>query len=324
MKKLYLNGNYLVSYDDRCSGSRVYTALRRNEDFIPDFPDSIDLKITNKCNNNCAYCHENSNANGKSFNLERTIAALSDLPKHTEVAIGGGNILECFDDFLKLCYHFSEKGIFPRVTINYRDLEKFLTLYQKIDFGLIKNLVVGISIETYEEYLNSISLIRFSNINHFCTDFVFHIIVGIFPYNCLENIVNDTKSDIFNRFKILILGFKQFGRAKDMEIKDLDNWRSSISKLFYNRRCKRFNHFSREETIIGFDNLAVEQLNIKDLLLASEWNSYYMGQDFSHTMYVDAVNEEFAPTSRSPYNERCSWDSISILDYFKKNRKSWS
>ena len=70
--------------------------------------------------------------------------------------------------------------------------------------------------------------------------------------------------------------------------------------------------------------MAVEQLNIKDLLLETEWNSYYMGQDFSHTMYVDAVNEEFAPTSRSPYSERCSWDSINILDYFKKNRKSWS
>ena len=40
MKKLYLNGNYLVSFDDRYSGSRTYTALRRNEDFIPDFPDS--------------------------------------------------------------------------------------------------------------------------------------------------------------------------------------------------------------------------------------------------------------------------------------------
>lgn len=327
MKKLYLNGNYLVSFNDRYSGSRTYTALRRNEDFIPDFPDSIDLKITNKCSNNCPYCHENSHPSGKNFNLDRTIKALDILPKYVEVAIGGGNILECFDDFLKLCYYFSEKEIYPRVTINYRDLDKFLTLlYQNIENNKnnkgMGNLSIGISIESYEEYLNSVNIINNHVYNIFATDFVFHIIVGIFPYKDLENLLMNAKSNnIFNRFKILVLGFKQFGRAKNIEINNLDEWRKTMSELFYN---KRLNYTSAENIIIGFDNLAIEQLNIKDLLLNKEWSLYYMGQDFSHTMYVDAVKEEFAPTSRSPHNERCSWDSTNILDYFKKNRKSWS
>lgn len=319
MKKLYINGNYLVSYEDQHPGSRIYTALRRNEDFVPSFPDSIDLKITNKCNNGCAYCHENSNSSGKNFNLDRTLSILSDLPEHTEVAIGGGNILECYDDFLKLCYYLSDKGIYPRVTVNYRDLDKFLELLQKGDYiKLSSKLAIGVSIENYEEYLDCVKSIQ-SKASFM--DFVFHIIVGVFPYEELEKIIKNAKSILFNNLKILVLGFKQFGRAKDMKIRDLDEWRKTISSLFYSKRIKSI---CIDDIIIGFDNLAIEQLNIKDLLLSSEWDSYFMGQDFSHTMYIDAVNEEFAPTSRSPYEERCSWDSINLLDFFNKNKKSWN
>lgn len=321
MKKLYINGNYLVSYDTRHPGSRVYTALRRNEDFVPSFPDSIDLKITNKCNNGCAYCHENSNPSGKSFNLERTLSVLSELPEHTEVAIGGGNIIECYDDFLKLCYYLSGKGIYPRVTINCRDLDKFIELYQNVeDTKSITGLAIGVSVESYEEYMYCVKSIQSSScMPHM--DFVFHIIVGIFPYNDLEKTIKNVRTSLFNQFKVLVLGFKQFGRAKDMEIKDLDNWRKTISNLFYSKRVKMD---CVDDVTIGFDNLAIEQLNIRDLLLSSEWETYFMGQDFSHTMYIDAVNEEFAPTSRSPYEERSSWNSISLLEFFNKHKKSWN
>ena len=40
-----------------------------DDDFIPIFPESIDIKITNYCENNCPMCHESSNINGTHANL---------------------------------------------------------------------------------------------------------------------------------------------------------------------------------------------------------------------------------------------------------------
>ena len=67
--------------------------------------------------------------------------------------------------------------------------------------------------------------------------------------------------------------------------------------------------------IIAFDNLALEQLDIKSALTDSEWNTFYLGDECSHSMYIDAVEGKFARTSRS--EDRVSWDSIRLLDYFK-------
>ena len=56
----YQNGNYTVSlYDDG-------TKVRENDlDFFDaDFPESMDLKITNRCNMNCPMCHEDSKCDG--------------------------------------------------------------------------------------------------------------------------------------------------------------------------------------------------------------------------------------------------------------------
>jgi hypothetical protein len=69
---------------------------------------------------------------------------------------------------------------------------------------------------------------------------------------------------------------------------------------------------------ISFDNLAIEQLKVKRLFTYEGWNKFYMGDDFCFTMYIDAVNQQYAPTSRS--NERESFADYSLLDYFKTKK----
>ena len=65
---------------------------------------------------------------------------------------------------------------------------------------------------------------------------------------------------------------------------------------------------------IGFDNLAIEQLRIKEFLPEDEWENLYMGDEGQHSMYIDAVRGEFARTSRS--EERTSWDDVGLIDFF--------
>ena len=65
---------------------------------------------------------------------------------------------------------------------------------------------------------------------------------------------------------------------------------------------------------MSFDNLAIEQLNVKKLFTIEGWEKFYMGDDFCFTMYIDAVKQEYAPTSRSL--NRKSFNEISLINYF--------
>jgi len=65
---------------------------------------------------------------------------------------------------------------------------------------------------------------------------------------------------------------------------------------------------------LSFDNLAIEQLNVKRLFTVEGWERFYMGDDFCFTMYIDAVKQEFAPTSRSA--SRTPFNKCSLIKYF--------
>ena len=52
--------------------------------------------------------------------------------------------------------------------------------------------------------------------------------------------------------------------------------------------------------VVSFDNLAIKQLDVKNILTDNEWQEFYQGDDGTMTMYVDGVKQQFAMTSTSP------------------------
>lgn len=68
---------------------------------------------------------------------------------------------------------------------------------------------------------------------------------------------------------------------------------------------------------MSFDNLAIQQLQIERLLTKDAWSRLYMGDDFEYTMYIDAVNQVYAPSSTS--QDRTPFD-IGLLGYFNNNK----
>ena len=109
--------------------------------------------------------------------------------------------------------------------------------------------------------------------------------------------------------KILVLGYKKFGRGIDFYDDKIDEeikrWYMYLPK--YIGKC-----------LISFDNLAIEQLNMKRLFTDEGWNKFYMSDDFTFSMYIDAVKQEYASTSRS--SERTSWGDYPLIEYFQKFR----
>lgn len=302
----YFNGNYFVGLHN--NGTKIYRALRKDEPTLKaEFPDSIDLKITNKCDIGCPYCHESSTIFGKSFNLEKTIKILNTLPKvGIEIAVGGGDIFEIWDDTKNLLNWLKQNRFFSRVTVNFKSIERFGENTKELWYHTD---AVGVSLDS------NIAEIELKKIetNVFNSRTVYHVIVGINPIEQIKSLLDS----VYN-LSILVLGYKNWGRGKNFTIKQelLEDWKNKFKQLLLEKRQSTRNS---KKSSISFDNLAIEQLDLRGCILEQDWITSYMGDDFTHSMYIDAVEEVYSPTSRDPF--RVSWNDMTLLDFFKTYRK---
>lgn len=290
----YKNGNTNVVILEDGTKIRSYKGVPS-----PIHPESIDCKLTNYCDLGCAFCHENSTTEGKHADLEKLKEILDPLPKGIELALGGGNPLDHPDilDFLMWC---KSKGFIANMTINQGHLEKFYwDIVHLITEELIKG--VGISITskdyTYIEKLKGLT-------DHI----VYHLIIGIHKPTIIDEL---NELGVSNKF--LLLGYKTFGRGvkyfNPRVTKTIEYWNDEI-----------MTEIAKSKGVISFDNLALEQLNLQNKVSKEIWEESYMGDDFTFTMYIDAVNQEYAPTSRSPKKERKSFNDFKLFNYFKEHK----
>ena len=263
---LYQNGNYLVKlYSD---GTKIKQTGADN--FIAEFPDSIDLKITNYCDKNCPMCHEGSSTLGEHAQLDAEF--LATLKRGTELAIGGGNPLSHpqLEQFLE---RMSSQGIICNLTVN----EKHLLQNKERISHLIRNKLIyglGISMQSYNEQAVSFAKCY--------PNAVIHLINGVFT---------DYDKIADKGLKILILGYKKFGRGNAYFSPEIEK-QIAITK-------KKIPSLFGKFRLISFDNLALEQLEVKELIGTKEYENMYMGDDGEGSMYIDLVAESFARGSTS-------------------------
>lgn len=264
----YKNGNYNVEmYSD---GTKV--RYSSDNEFNAVFPENIDLKITNYCDAGCAFCHENSTKEGNHGNLNQNF--LNTLRSGTELAIGGGNALDHPDlkDFL---ISMKEKGIICNLTVNQiHFIKSYDFIKSLIDEKLIHGL--GVSFMKYDEELIS-KIKSFENV-------VIHVINGIITQDNIEKL---SDKDL----KVLVLGYKYLRRGEKFYNKHVERKKQELQ----NNILSLIPKFK----VISFDNLALEQLDLKNKIDKRQWETFYMGDDGSHTMYIDLVEEEFALSSTS-------------------------
>lgn len=268
----YQNGNVEVClYED---GTKTQE-WDDNEIPNPIYPNSMDIKITNSCDLGCEFCHEMSTIDGKHADLHKLLNLLKDLPKGTELAIGGGNPLFHPDltMFLEAC---KDLELIPNMTVNYVHA---VALRNQLNYLLGSNLIYGLGISISSSFIES-------NINKLVKleNAVYHVIAGVSSISILDKIA---KSSIK---KVLILGYKEVGRGInyfDPEVEQIkQEWFDNIHKYI-------------GKIHLSFDNLAIKQLNIRRFFTEKSWNNFYMGTDGQFTMYIDAVEEKYAVSSTS-------------------------
>lgn len=278
----YWNGNGFIELNKN-DGTSIRTIFD-DEPYVAEFPENIDMEISKKCINGCAFCYANCTPDGKHADILSYIrdknSFLYSLHPGTELALNGNEPFNPqLEDLLIFC---KERGIVANLTVH----ENTLLQHKSSLIFMLKNKLlngIGISPSMYSDEMIE-----------FCRDFptaVIHTIAGI----TTEEQYNKLKD---KGLKILILGYKDFGRG--ISYRDLNsNIQNEIDKLKENVKDYE-NHFR----VISFDNLALQQLDPKSWL-GDRWDTIYRGDDGSHTMFIDLTNGTYAKNSmQGPENHK--------------------
>jgi hypothetical protein len=285
----YKNGNYTVTiFDD---GTKV--RYNKEDSLVPDFAESMDMKISNYCPYGCKMCHERSSINGAHAQILNN-KFVDSLHEGTELAIGGGAVT-FHPDLVPFLENLREKNIIPSITINQKEFETNRELIlklinEKLIFGL------GVSFVDFNDELWT-ELLQYSNV-------VVHLIVGYHPIEVFDYFAAKNA-------KILILGFKNWGRGEQY----LAEYEPIVNNKILQVQ-KQLDYLINNCKVVSFDNLAIKQLEIKNYLSEEDWNNFYMGNDGQYTMYADLVKMQFARSSTSPTRYDIENYNYSSLDAF--------
>lgn len=273
----YHNGNYDVTIMD--DGTKIRET--EEENFIPAFAENCDVTITNRCDGGCPWCYMGCTPNGRHADL-LSQPWINTLHPYTELAINGNDLTH--PQLIEFLHVLRDKKIIANLTVHQKHFMKNLKLLHKLtDEKLIYGL--GISLEwPRPDFIEAVQ--SFPNA-------VIHTINGVLTAPEIAGL-------IYRKLKILILGYKELNRGGEFLA---ENKQAISSNQFVLKKLLPTLIQNKKFEAISFDNLALEQLEVKKLLTEDQWEQFYMGDDGNYTYYVDMVNGTFAKNSIMPQNK---------------------
>lgn len=291
----YRNGNAVVTLDLR-DGTRIIE-YPDNEPLTLQTPLNIDIRVSTQCpygynvetqKSTCAFCHESALVSGVEchYGVLQQVLMDAKLPRGTEIALG---VNEVTDNLVQFVKNLWKLGLVVNITMNERYILEFGDTRLKEMMPYVYGL--GISYRSLQGCLSLPDWI--AEYPHT----VIHVINGIDDFD-------DVKELGIKYRKLLILGEKDFGfnRGKvDLNTPEHKQWKSNVMQL-----TKIFD-------IVSFDNLGLQQLEIRGKITDEEYKSFYQGE---HSMYINAVEQYFAPSSRTRNNIK-RFGETDLRSYFQ-------
>ena len=267
----YKNGN--VSVTLMADGSKIRETV--DDEFRPDFAENIDITISTRCSHGCDYCYAGCTPNGKAASLE-DYKIFDTVPKGTEIAINiNSEFLPGFEKFLE---HMKNQGVFVNATIRQDDFEEN---YNRIIQYCKKKLLRGVGISL----LNPTPLFIRRALS--IPNAVVHVINGIVTKEQL-----DRMADV--GLKLLILGYKNVGRGVGYQKKQVVEIRNNYTWLKEN-----LDEYIPKFNVVAFDNLSLEQLEVRNRLSEEEWERFYQGDEGTSTFFLNLADGYYARDSLS-------------------------
>lgn len=271
----YQNGNtHIRLYED---GTRIMET--EDDEFRFEYPTNNDITITHKCSQNCPYCYLNCGKDGEHADI-LSAKFLDTLNPGSECAINLNDLdhPQLYAFLLKM----RNQGVFVNGTVNQAQFTRRWKLLKRfIDEKLLWGLGVSLQDPT-EEFVELIKLFPTA---------VIHVINGILKAEDLEALRD-------KGLKLLILGYKDIGRGEGW-LED-----NSVTVEMRQKYLKGVletlpNHFA----VISFDNLAIQQLDVRRILSDEQWEEFYQGDEGSSTFAIDLVDGTFGRNSMATGDE---------------------
>ncbi len=265
----------------------------------PEFPESIDLKITNYCENGCEFCYAGSNNCGEQAEYQDIIKVIDEMKPYTEIALGGGNVLT-YSRLKDVLEYAKSKNVIVNITV--RDIDITGTYRQVFEELCDQKLIyaAGVSITDIDNipWLHGLETNR--------VQLVGHLILGLNSYKQIEHVIHHSNLD-----NILILGYKKVGKGKDY----YEKHKEEIDKNIEEVKESNLMNIDTYKTI-SFDNLAIEQLEID---VENTYKDLFQGKDGKFSFYVDLVGNSYA---KSSLEEKTSYffDIETSFDDLRKER----
>lgn len=258
----YINGNYQVTI--ATDGTKTRTTPDTH--FTPTRVETVDINISNHCTIGCPYCYISASPTGEHGNLHHTV--LSGIPNGTELAI---NYAEHPD--LPLFLQFNNSSYIINLTINEKSLANPDTV-NKVQQWLDKGYIHGVGISTNTGEPTPLTT----------DNIVYHTINGITSPSVIADLIKRGQ-------KVLILGYKPLGRASTT-LPNFDHWQQEVHYLLN----------QLFDGILSFDNLALDQLEVQQMVSSVIWQTHYMGEEGSVSLYLDLVKQSYAVSSTTSDN----------------------
>lgn len=280
------NGNYYILYANMFhQKEKLRLQIDSIPDLIPEYPELVDMKITNKCEHKCPFCYMNSVSEGEHAKKRDIYRILRKFKIKTEFALGGGNVL-LHPDFTDIVKHIHNKDHIVNITIRYDDIKTIET--NKNIKRAIKKYVSGIGISVQKA--KDVDVAR--DFIKEMLDLGKHVSLHIIPemIGSSESVdimnkmteINDTllDSDIVNKCKVLLLGLKQSGRAKEIKY-----------DLLSDAELKSFEKATKYQFCVD-----TSFVNTYEYFFKTNYNDcedfFLTRNEGEFSMYIDAVNNK--------------------------------
>lgn len=249
-------------------------------------PELVDLKITNRCNSECNYCYQGSCPKGAHANSEfvkyTIMRALGEM-KVFEVALGGGEptLHPDFWSFLKEAVYFGIKPSFSTRELSWLEDPTKRRIFKETCGAF------ALSVDGEGEVLHLIKAMHKHDLEDYVT------IQYIPEANTFQDLKGVLEIADMHSIPVTLLGFKTTGRGAEYRERNKEEpitpeqWKSVID---------------------GSGNISVDTAfasSHAEVLKAAgvaEWS--YKIKEGAHSMYIDAVTGELAPSSYSDMSQR--------------------
>jgi hypothetical protein len=242
-------------------------------------PELVDVKITDYCSAGCNYCYQESTKQGEHASANKIMNFAHECGRRGvfEVAIGGGEPT-AHPEFARILRCFRSAGVIPNFSTQSTEW---------LDDGKILSAVkqccgaVALSTQSREQAKWWFETMKEHDIRAHV-----HYVLGVSPLDNLRRMLASTSHGY-----IVLLAYKQMGRAAGKEPFDYTGWQDVVRKHNKNWWTVAVDTFLVDDVQDGFSRDEVPE-------------HLYESGDGKFSLYWDAVTDSYAAHSFVPSHQR--------------------